>query len=135
MNANDTGCRGIAHSAVSHSVSRSIGAEIPPSRDRIVFELGANRLAVLRTTPEPRPRMTPIPIAQRGACEAVMNEQPTVMKKTGSKMPNAMISEARHSGIGGLMRRWRWKRSFSVIISRRYQISPFSPALWRREVW
>ena len=136
MNANGNGCCGIAaQSAVNHCVIISVAAEIPPSLDRIVLELGANRLAVFRTIPNPRPRMNPIAIAQSGACEAIMNAQPTVMKKTGSKMPNAMISQRRHVGIGGLLRRWCWNCSFSFILSRRYQISPFAPALWRREVW
>jgi hypothetical protein len=71
----------------------SIAAEIPPSQDRVFLELGANRLDVLHTIPHPRPRMTPIAIAQRGAREAIINEQPTVPKKTGSKMPNPMISQ------------------------------------------
>jgi hypothetical protein len=118
MNANDIGCRGIvAQSAVSHSVIISVAAEIPPNHDRFVLKLGANRLDVLQTIPHPRPRMNPIPIAQKGAREVMMNQHPTVRKKTGSKTPYAMISEARHSGIGGLMRTWRCKCSFSVILS------------------
>jgi hypothetical protein len=93
MNANDMGCREMpAHSTLSHSVIISMEAEIPPSQDRIFLESGANKLDVLQTIPHTTPRITPIVIVQRGAREAIMNEQPTVRKKTGSKRPNAMIS-------------------------------------------